>query len=88
MKLDLSKLSDAVSKVAGLAQSHAHMTAAHDAMLRDHEAAQAAIDTLAASLIAASTLPAEAVGLAAVAQAVAPISPVEHAINMIAGVKD
>jgi hypothetical protein len=75
MKLDLAKLTDAVTKVASLAQAHADISAKHDALLADHQANQDAIDTLTASLIAATTSPVEAVGLAAVAAAVAPGAP-------------
>jgi hypothetical protein len=67
MALDLSKLSDAVSKVAGIA--------AQNKILQDeHVQAQLDIDTLTASLIAATTSPAAAVGLAAVASALAPVA--------------
>lgn len=64
MKLDLSKLTDAVTKVAGIA-------AERDALVADAKASQEAVDTLTASLIAATTSPAGAVGLAAVASALA-----------------
>lgn len=72
MKLDLTKLSDAVAKVAGIAQAHSALTIQVAELKADHKAAQDAIDTLAVSLIAAATSPAEAAGLAAVAAAVAP----------------
>jgi hypothetical protein len=91
MKLDLSKLSDAVNKVAGLAQAHAAVSKAHadvsaerDALLEDHKASQDAVDALTVSLVAAATSPAEAVGLAAVAaelSAPAPDVVVQSAIE-------
>uniref|UniRef100_E6VL49 M protein type 3 n=1 Tax=Rhodopseudomonas palustris (strain DX-1) TaxID=652103 RepID=E6VL49_RHOPX len=65
MKLDLSKLTDAVSKVAGIAAENAQMK-------QDMTEAQDAVDTLTASLIAATTSPAGAVGLAAVSAALDP----------------
>lgn len=65
MKLDLTKLTDAVSKVAGLASENAQMR-------QDMAEAQATVDALAASLIAASTSPAGAVGIAAVSAALDP----------------
>jgi hypothetical protein len=91
MTLDLSKLSDAVNKVAGLAnQAAKHKDAAdaanaaaakhkadHDALLAEIKSAQAAVDTLTASLLAATTSPAEAVGIAAVAAALAPVKAPE-----------
>jgi hypothetical protein len=68
MKLNLTELSKAVSAVAGVANER-------NALLEDAKASQEAVDTLTASLIAATTSPAEAVGLAAVAAAVAPDAP-------------
>lgn len=65
MKLDLTKLTDAVSKVAGIAAENAQMR-------QDMQDAQASVDALAASLIAATTSPAGAVGLAAVSAALDP----------------
>jgi hypothetical protein len=72
MSLDLSKLSDAVGKVASLAQSHASVKAGYDALMKEHSDAQVSIDALTATLVAACTSPAEAVGVAAVAAALAP----------------
>jgi septal ring factor EnvC (AmiA/AmiB activator) len=83
MALDLTKLQDAVSKVVSLASSHADVSstvatisAARDAAIADLTQAQKDIDDMASRLIAAATTPAEAAGLAAVAQAVAPEAPV------------
>jgi hypothetical protein len=73
MPLDLSKLSDAVTKVAGIASENA-------ALKQDMTDAQTAVDTLTASLIAATTSPAGAVGIAAVAAALDP-SQVNAAIE-------
>ena len=64
MALNLSKLTEAVTAVAGIAQMHAQLKA-------DVEQAQKDVDTLTASLIAATTDPAGAVGLAAVSEALA-----------------
>lgn len=79
MKLDLSKLSDAVAKVAGVAQAHASVSAQHSALNDDYAAlvadlhsSQDAVDHLTASLLAAIDSPAEAVGISAVAAAVHP----------------
>jgi hypothetical protein len=76
MALDLSKLADAVAKVADLAKSHADtsalVTAANaerDALRADIVQAQADVDGLTALLLAAATTPAEAAGLTAVADA-------------------
>jgi hypothetical protein len=66
--LDLSKLSDAVTKVAGIAQANANLAA-------DIAQAQKDVDALTASLIAATSSPAGAVGLAAVSAALAPAAP-------------
>lgn len=79
MKLDLSKLTDAVTSVAGLAADHA-------AMVQDLKETQAAIDTLTNSLLAATKTPAEAVGIAAVAAALATPSPVPPAAPSAASV--
>jgi hypothetical protein len=91
MSLDLSKLTDAVTKVASLAQSHAVVVASHadtsgalaaavadaDALRKEIADAQGGIDHLTETLLAACTSPAEAVGLTAVAAAlVAPVAPV------------
>lgn len=91
MKLDLSKLSDAVTKVASVASAHTALSSECEALkaeceayVADHKASQEAIDTLTASLIAATTSPAEAVGLAAVAAAVAPVAPAPEAPVVVA----
>lgn len=60
MPLDLTKLTEAVKAVAGVAAQNARLK-------QDQADAQVAVDALTASLIAATTSPAEAVGLAAVA---------------------
>lgn len=65
MKLNLTELSKAVTAVAGIA-------AERNALLEDAKASQDAVDTLTASLLAATTSPAEAVGISAVAAALAP----------------
>jgi hypothetical protein len=65
MPLDLSKLSDAVKAVAGVAAENAALKA-------DIAKAQGDVDALTVSLLAATTSPAEAVGVAAVAAALAP----------------
>jgi len=65
MKLNLTELSKAVAAVAGIAAENAALKA-------DMQEAQADVDALTASLIAASTSPAGAVGLAAVAAALPP----------------
>lgn len=72
MKLNLSELSKAVTAVAGIAAARDLAVTERNALLDDAVASQAAVDTLTASLIAATTSPAGAVGLAAVAAAVAP----------------
>jgi hypothetical protein len=64
MKLNLTELSKAVSAVAGIA-------AERSALIADAKASQDAVDTLTASLLAATSSPAEAVGIAAVAAALA-----------------
>lgn len=81
MALDLSKLSDAVTKVAGIA-------AANATLMAEHAQAQADIDQLTASLIAATTTPAGAVGIAAVAAALvpAPVAPVVPVVAPVAPV--
>lgn len=63
--IDLSKLTEAVTAVAGIA-------AERDAAVTAVKDAQAGIDALTASLIAATTSPAGAVGIAAVAAALDP----------------
>ena len=50
MKLDLTKLTEAVSKVAGIAAENAQLK-------QDMTDGQAAVDALTASLIAATTSP-------------------------------
>jgi hypothetical protein len=99
MTLDLSKLSDAVNKVAGLAnQAAKHKEAAdtaqataathkaaHDAIVAELQAAQTSVDALTASLLAATTSPAEAVGVAAVAAALA-AAPVAAPVAPVAPV--
>lgn len=77
MALDLSKLSDAVKSVAGLASENS---------LLKTEAAQAQhdVDALVASILAATTSPAEAVGVAAVAAALDPSKVNEAIANMAA----
>jgi hypothetical protein len=62
--LDLSKLSEAVTTVAGIAQENSQLKA-------EHVQAQKDVDALTASLIAATTSPAGAVGIAAVSAALA-----------------
>jgi hypothetical protein len=98
--LDLTKLTDAVTKVAKLATDHAATKQAYDDASSERHAArverdaaleaiakaQADIDALTSTLIAAAGSPAEATGIAAVADAlfVAPaptIAPVIPAIN-------
>ncbi|MBR1173907.1 hypothetical protein JQ617_08075 [Bradyrhizobium sp. KB893862 SZCCT0404] len=65
MPLDLTRLTDAVTKVAGIAAENASLK-------KDMNDAQTAVDALTASLIAATTSPAGAVGLAAVSAALDP----------------
>lgn len=60
--IDLSKLTEAVKSVAGIA-------AERDRAYAAIKSAQADVDALTASLLAAATSPAEAVGLAAVSAA-------------------
>jgi hypothetical protein len=72
MALDLSKLTDAVAKVADLAKSHGDavaLVAQHQAELSQ---AQHDIDSLVAQLMDAVSTPAEAHGIAAVAAALSP----------------
>lgn len=64
-KIDLTKLQDAVNKVAGLAAAHAQLA-------DDHKANQEAVDTMTAALLAAVGTPAEAVGVTSVAAALHP----------------
>jgi hypothetical protein len=82
MPLDLSKLTDAVAKVAALAQSHADVTstvsavsAARDAAIADLVQAQKDVDALTSQLLSAAQSPAEAAGIVAVAAALAPEAP-------------
>ncbi|MGY3589352.1 hypothetical protein [Bradyrhizobium sp. USDA 4350] len=88
MSLDLSKLTDAVAKVADLAKAHADISAlvasanaARDAAVADLVQAQKDVDALVAQLLAAAKTPAETAGLTAVAAAIlapspAPVAPV------------
>jgi hypothetical protein len=71
LPLDLSKLTDAVAKVASLASSVSSVAAERDAAVQDLVSAQADIDQLTATLLAATTTPAESAGIAAVAAALA-----------------
>jgi hypothetical protein len=71
MALDFSKLNTAVGKVADLAKDHAAVHAARVSAEAELANAQAYIDSLAHQLIAAAQTPAEAVGLTAVAEALA-----------------
>jgi hypothetical protein len=72
VKLDLTKLSEAVTAVAGVAAERDYARAERDALLEDQRASQEAVDALTVSLIAATSSPAGAVGLAAVAAALDP----------------
>ncbi|MBW7970966.1 hypothetical protein [Bradyrhizobium sp. BR 10289] len=73
MSIDLSKLSEAVTKVASLASERDAAIKASKAAIAS---AQADIDQLADQLLAAVSSPAEAVGIAAVAEALAtPVTP-------------
>jgi len=76
MKLNLNDLTKAVSAVAGIANENALMKA-------DMGQAQEAIDALTASLIAAATSPAGAVGLAAVSAALEPSEPVSAPVRPV-----
>lgn len=71
MSLDLSKLHDAIGKVADLAKSHAD----NSALVAQHKAelaqAQSDVDALVEQLLAAAGSPVEKAGIAAVAQALA-----------------
>lgn len=81
--IDLTKLTDAVAKVADLAKTATDAKAAADAARADLVTAQAAVDDLADKLIAAAGTPAEALGLAAVAVALAaPTSAVAPAMPL------
>jgi hypothetical protein len=76
MALDLSKLTDAVAKVAALAASVATVAAERDAAVQAVVQAQTDVDALTAQLLAAASTPAEAAGIAAVSAAlVAPVAP-------------
>lgn len=98
MSLDLSKLTDAIGKVADLAKSHASTSALVSTYNAAKVAAETAlaqaqkdVDTLVAQLLAAATTPAEATGLTAVASAlttpaapvVAPVTPVAPAVATV-----
>jgi hypothetical protein len=103
--IDLTKLADAVAKVASLANAHAVLNDIHadakgalaramadyDALKAEVTGAQASIDHLVETLLAATTSPAEAVGIVAVAAAlsapaVAPSAPVIPAAPPVAPV--
>jgi hypothetical protein len=89
LPLDLSKLTDAVTKVAVLASSVASVAAERDAakwLICPAVQAQADVDALTAQLVAAATTPAEAAGLTAVAAALAPVpvSPTLPAADPVA----
>jgi hypothetical protein len=83
MTLDLSKLTDAVAKVATLAASVATVAAERDAAVAHLVQAQADVDALVAQLLSATSTPAEAAGITAVSEALfvapaledAPVSP-------------
>lgn len=81
MALDLSRLSEAVTKVAALAASVASVAsvaAERDAAVAAVVQAQADVDALTEQLLAAASTPAEAAGIAAVSAAlVVPSDPVE-----------
>lgn len=93
MALDLSKLHDAIGKVADLAQDHAALQRAHGdttVLLAQHKAeleqAQKDVDALVEQLVAAATSPAEQVGITAVAAAIlapAPVAPVAPVTPML-----
>jgi hypothetical protein len=79
MKLNLTELTKAVSAVAGITTARDQAIASRDEVLvqwnvlaDEIKTSQEAVDALTASLIAATTSPAEAVGLAAVATALTP----------------
>jgi hypothetical protein len=76
VKLNLNELTKAVSAVAGIANENAQLK-------QDMKEGQEAIDALTASLIAAATSPAGAVGLAAVSAALDP-EAVNEAIAALA----
>jgi hypothetical protein len=67
--IDLTKINDAVAKVADLAKSSVQAHIDRDAAYNAVGAAQLAIDALADQLLSAATTPAEAAGIAAVADA-------------------
>ena len=98
MSLDLSKLTDAVTKVVALAASHADVSsqvatvaAERDAAFAAVTQAQADVDALTAKLLAAAGSPAEAAGLAAVSEALfvapapvdAPVLPAVAAVTAL-----
>jgi hypothetical protein len=91
MTLDLSKLTDAVAKVASLAASVATVAAERDAAVQAVTKAQADVDALVAQLLSATSTPAEAAGIAAVSTAlfvpaVPEIAPVIPAVVPVAPV--
>lgn len=67
--IDLSKLTEAVKAVAGIAAQRDQAVTDRDRAYAAIKSAQADVDALTASLLAAATSPAEAVGLAAVSAA-------------------
>jgi hypothetical protein len=69
LPLDLSKLTDAVTKVATMAASVASVAAERDAAVADLAQAQTDVDALTAQLLSAATTPAESAGIAAVSAA-------------------
>jgi hypothetical protein len=79
MSLDLSKLQDAITRVASLAADRDAAKAAQAVAEASVASAQADIDALTAQLVAAVNSPAEAVGLIAVAAALVAPAPVVDA---------
>jgi hypothetical protein len=85
MSLDLTRLHDAIGKVADLAQDHAELQRAHGdvvVLAAQHKAeleqAQKDVDDMVALLIDAATTPAEKAGLTAVASIIVPaVEPVD-----------
>jgi hypothetical protein len=72
LPLDLSKLTDAVTKVASLAASVTSLAAEREAAVSHMAQAQVDVDALTAQLLQATQGPAEAAGIAAVSAALAP----------------
>lgn len=85
MSLDLTRLHDAIGKVADLTQDHAELQRAHGdvvVLAAQHKAeleqAQKDVDDMVALLIDAATTPAERAGLTAVAAIIVPaVEPVD-----------